>query len=567
MQKLHSSIQNGRCWEFAQKVRKKPEGTCALNAPTLIAYDGVTDVPSSSSAPSKTRVQFKEHPARQVPNLRHPMRFITAGVAAFYLYTDAPVSAETSRQLRALQLALSETRPLGVRDVVLGYRTILIEHNPAVSQARLQAWAEEVAASGLEPPPAQHHTVPVQYGLDADREALEEKLDLSWDDIVKLHRQPTYTVAFIGFTPGFPYLLGLPEALQLPRRDTPRQQVAAGSVAIAGAQAGIYPSSSAGGWWILGRTDAVLYTPGETPPTLLAPGDTVTFQPVDEWTAKATESEEREAGEGQPVLELTQSWQRSVSVQGAPHWGEGHYGVATGGALDPLAFSLANQIIGNPDDTPAVELIANPAALTLLAPTLLCVTGGGLRLFVNGREVKRWQQLEGEAGDVLELVPDPKLTGYTSYLSLRGGLRSTEVKTGYLQAGDVLVSAEHQGTQPRPHYGKPRYPQRVQVRVYRGPQFDERAFERLLGSSYRVDSLDRMGVRLKGPRLNLSEHDVVSEGSPWGAVQVPADGQPIILLSDRGRTGGYTKPAVCDVSDLWQLAQAKPGTEVWFVAG
>ena len=493
------------------------------------------------------------------------MKVVTAGTAAFYLYTDAPVSAETSQHLRALQLALGEARPAGVREVILGYRSLLIEHDPAVSQARLQAWAEEVAASGLEPAPPTHHDIPVQYGLDADREALKKKLNLTWDEIVELHHEPTYTVAFIGFTPGFPYLLGLPEALQLPRRDTPRQQVAAGSVAIAGAQAGIYPTSSAGGWWTLGRTDTVLYLPGATSPTLLAPGDTVKFQPVDALTPVTAKEDDVE--EGQPAVKLTQSWQRSVSVQGAPRWGEGHYGVAIGGALDPLAFSLANQVVGNSEKTPALELIANPASIKLLAPTSLCLTGGGLRLFVNGREAKRWQRFEGEAGDVLELVPDPKLTGYTSYLALRGGFRSTEVKTRYLQAGDVLVSAEHQGTQPRPHYGTPRYPQRVQVRVYRGPQFDEQAFEQLLGSSYRVDTLDRVGVRLKGPRLPLPEHDVLSEGSPWGAVQVPADGQPIILLNDRGRTGGYAKPAVCDIGDLWQLAQAKPGTEVWFVAG
>jgi allophanate hydrolase subunit 2 len=77
--------------------------------------------------------------------------------------------------------------------------------------------------------------------------------------------------------------------------------------------------------------------------------------------------------------------------------------------------------------------------------------------------------------------------------------------------------------------------------------------------------LDRMGLRLEGPKLGLEQHDVVSEGSPWGAVQVPASGQPIILLSDRGRTGGYAKPAICDVRDLWQLAQAKPGTRIDFV--
>jgi allophanate hydrolase subunit 2 len=104
------------------------------------------------------------------------------------------------------------------------------------------------------------------------------------------------------------------------------------------------------------------------------------------------------------------------------------------------------------------------------------------------------------------------------------------------------------------------------LRLHPGPQFDAETFARLTQTRFRVAGFDRTGVRLEGPGLPQVAPDVRSEGSPWGALQLPADGQPIVLLADRGRTGGYAKPAVVDVRDLWRLAQAPAGTEVAFAA-
>jgi allophanate hydrolase subunit 2 len=101
--------------------------------------------------------------------------------------------------------------------------------------------------------------------------------------------------------------------------------------------------------------------------------------------------------------------------------------------------------------------------------------------------------------------------------------------------------------------------------LHPGLQHDPVALEALLSGRFVVGSRDRTGARLAGPPIHLARHDVRSQGVPWGAVQVPADGQPIVLLADRGRTGGYAVPAVVDPRDLWQLAQARPGSEVWFV--
>ena len=99
------------------------------------------------------------------------------------------------------------------------------------------------------------------------------------DAVVAAHAAATYTVAFCGFAPGFAYLTGLPAALRLPRRATPRPRVPAGSVAIAGELSAVYPTASPGGWHLLGRTDVALFDVDRDPPALLTPGTIVRFEP------------------------------------------------------------------------------------------------------------------------------------------------------------------------------------------------------------------------------------------------------------------------------------------------
>jgi KipI family sensor histidine kinase inhibitor len=103
---------------------------------------------------------------------------------------------------------------------------------------------------------------------------------MGMSDFVSSHAAVEYTVAFLGFQPGFPYMRGLPAGLHAPRRASPRARVAAGSVAIGGAYCGIYPSAGPGGWQIIGRTAAVLFDPAHDAPALLLPGDRVRFVPA-----------------------------------------------------------------------------------------------------------------------------------------------------------------------------------------------------------------------------------------------------------------------------------------------
>ena len=188
------------------------------------------------------------------------------------------VEVEDLETVHRLHAALRELDQPGVVELVPGYRTVLIVADPGQEEA-----LDELAARlpHLELPPAEAVAgetveIPVRY----DGEDLAEVAGLTGldaEEVVRRHTAPEYTVAFLGFSPGFPYLVGLDPALEVPRRDTPRTSIPAGSVALAGNQTGIYPSASPGGWQLIGHTDVALFDPARDPPALLAPGTRLRF--------------------------------------------------------------------------------------------------------------------------------------------------------------------------------------------------------------------------------------------------------------------------------------------------
>jgi KipI family sensor histidine kinase inhibitor len=149
-------------------------------------------------------------------------------------------------------------------------------------EARL-AHALDTMPETVDPrPEAPFHELAVRYGGDdgPDLEPVAEEVGLSPADVVELHAAATYEVLFLGFAPGFAYLGELVPALVVPRLATPRSRVPAGSVAIAGPMTAVYPHATAGGWRLLGRTDALLFDPADAPPARLRPGDRVRFVPA-----------------------------------------------------------------------------------------------------------------------------------------------------------------------------------------------------------------------------------------------------------------------------------------------
>jgi KipI family sensor histidine kinase inhibitor len=175
--------------------------------------------------------------------------------------------------------ALSRLKLLEIEDTIPADGSILLILRPgaAVSAALRQALAalpaDEPVTSGT------LHEITVEYGGTAgpDLAGLAELAEMDVATYIRCHSAVEYTVAFLGFQPGFPYLRGLPPGLQAPRLASPRVRVPAGSVAIGGGYCGIYPASGPGGWQLVGRADAVLFDPQRAAPALLVPGDRVRF--------------------------------------------------------------------------------------------------------------------------------------------------------------------------------------------------------------------------------------------------------------------------------------------------
>ena len=166
----------------------------------------------------------------------------------------------------------------GVVNLHPAYDSVLIVFNPLLTtHEAIQQAARQIPATPAKQ--GRHHIIPVTYN-GPDLAALAQHHSLAPERVIELHAAALYTVAFLGFVPGFAYLDGLPAALHTPRLPAPRKLVPAGSLGIAGSQTGIYPAATPGGWQLIGHTPIELFNAANEPMSLLQPGDTVTFQPA-----------------------------------------------------------------------------------------------------------------------------------------------------------------------------------------------------------------------------------------------------------------------------------------------
>ena len=223
-------------------------------------------------------------------------RLLPCGDLAVSVELADEIDREVNARVLALEYLLQQKAVPGVTETLPTYRSLLVYYDPAVIAADelnaiLRALAAEARPEVL--PPARLVELPCCYGgeLGFELETAAAKLGLAPDEMVRLHAGATYHVYFVGFTPGLPYMTGMPERLNIPRLVNPRTKTPPGSVAIGGVQCCIYSVESPGGFWVLGRTPARLYDPAVTDPILLRAGDQVRFRPVEraEYDAVAAE--------------------------------------------------------------------------------------------------------------------------------------------------------------------------------------------------------------------------------------------------------------------------------------
>jgi inhibitor of KinA len=208
--------------------------------------------------------------------------------------------------VRALEFLVQAKGVAGVVETVPSFRSLLVYYDPRQTDfdglcVTLATLAEQASSAVL--PPARQVELPCcydpEFGLDL--RAAADRLGMTTDELVRAHAAAEYLVYFVGFTPGLPYMAGVPERIRLPRLETPRVKVPPGSAGLGGAQFCIYSVESPGGYWLLGRTPARLYDPTATEPTLLRAGDRVRLRPIDraEYDAIAARVE---AHAWQPVI-------------------------------------------------------------------------------------------------------------------------------------------------------------------------------------------------------------------------------------------------------------------------
>ena len=219
------------------------------------------------------------------------------GETALLLRLGDRIDIDVNRRVHALAARLQAQRPAWLREIVPAYASLGLhldlrafdidaldrDSDPlAVAEAWLRGVLKE-SAEHITPAPSRMVEIPVHYGgaQGPDLDALAQHAGLSIAQVVERHCAIEYTVAMLGFAPGFPYLLGLDPALAMPRLATPRTKVPAGSVAIGGAQTGIYPREGPGGWRIVGHTELMLFDATCESPSLLQPGDRVRFIATD----------------------------------------------------------------------------------------------------------------------------------------------------------------------------------------------------------------------------------------------------------------------------------------------
>lgn len=277
-----------------------------------------------------------------------------------------------------------------------------------------------------------------------------------------------------------------------------------------------------------------------------------------------------------------------TTVQDLGRYGYQQYGVPVAGAMDSFSAMVANRLVGNPDGAAVLELTLKGPELQFERDTVVAITGADLSPTINGGSVPLWQSILVSQGSRLSF--GKQRTGTRAYLAIAGGIdvplilgsRSTHCasETGGLggrplKQGDSLhteepvKSVKHSIGMRLPDQLLPHYNRTPTVRIIPGPQqdfFSDRSLATLTEAAYTgTPQSDRMGYRLTGPKVvHKGSIQFISDCTAMGALQVPPDGQPILLMADRQTTGGYPKIAVVISADLSLAAQLAPGDSVAF---
>lgn len=529
-------------------------------------------------------------------------RLVPSGDCAITIRFHEEISNEINDLVRAIYQAMLAISMEGIIEVTPTYNTLMITYNPLkISYKtlvdRLNTLMETV--DKFEIPISKNVDIPTLYGGEhgPDLEYVAHLNHLSTEEVINIHTSTVYRIFMLGFTPGFPYLGGMDERIASPRRTEPRLKIPAGAVGIAGVQTGIYPIESPGGWQIIGQTPLELYNPSRKEPILLKAGDSLRFVPISQETFNQIKAE----NVLENVLENDLSFNSDYPfedkhitihkpglltlVEDMGRYGYQAFGVPVSGVMDTFAAQMANLLVSNTREEAVLEITLSGPEILFNFNGYIAITGGDLVPMLNQQSIQMWETLCVQKGDILSFKG--LKAGTRSYLAIAGGIQVKTVmnsKSTYTKAhlgghngralikGDCLKVGDCTKKIIRKMIAPmmiPVYKNVIKIRVIMGPQlehFNENGIHTFLSSVYHLTiDCDRMGYRLEGPTIEHSGGaDILSDGISFGAIQVPGNGKPIIMMADRQTTGGYAKIANVISADLPKLAQAKSGDQITF---
>jgi KipI family sensor histidine kinase inhibitor len=504
------------------------------------------------------------------------------------------------KQTLALYDALCHANLAGIRDIIPAARTVMIEFDPTLlSLDALARSLRTLRTTQTEQGVIERIEIPVRYDGE-DLTAVADLLKMSREDVVRLHTGHDYLVAFTGFAPGFAYLAEGDPRLCVPRRQSPRTLVPAGSVGLAGDFSGVYPKASPGGWQLIGTTPLAMFDIERQPASLLQPGQRVRFFDMAKDGAYTVRAGNTEASFSKPTPAATAEAKKAVEIRatGLPvlfqdlgRQGLVSQGISRSGAADRESLKAANRLVGNTPDVAALEITLGGLSFAMRGQGVMAITGATVQTTittVSGAriDVPHHQAFAVEDGDTVTL--SIATAGMRAYLAVRGGFEVASVLTSCstdtlaqigpspLKVGDVIGIAEALhgslvAIAEEPAFAMPCPQQTVTLDIVLGPRtdwFTAASIESFLSQEWTASAQSsRVGIRLEGEALAREiTGELPSEATLRGAIQVPASGQPVLFLVDHPLTGGY--PVIGNVAShhLDLAGQVPVGARIRFNA-
>lgn len=511
------------------------------------------------------------------------MRFLSVNADSFL------IELASLDETLALYSRLQNVALQGISDLIPAAKTILVFFNEIeTNMATLIRQISTLEVSSLLEQNAEEVIIPIRYD-GGDLAQVAELQGLSVADLILKHRQSIWNVAFIGFAPGFAYMSSPDHPFtDIPRLQVPRKKIPAGSLGLAGKYSGIYPKDSPGGWQLIGTTSEQMWDLQRENPALLRPGMTVHFEdvthhPVTIDVPKAI-SKDISTTENTPKKALFKITAPSLqmTIQDEGRFNQTNIGVGTAGAMDLGALHRANRIVGNPKDSAVIEILNGGLKAKMQDSAVIAVAGaiGNIHVkFADGQKAdfRSEQAIALDTGDEFHIQSPSQ--GLRQYLAVRGGIQAEAVLNSYsfdslavlgpepLKIGDVIYQADldlgNIQIYETPITHLPSVGDTVELDIVMGPRtdwFDDASLNLLCEQAWLVtNESNRVGLRLSGLQaLSRSiTHELESEGTSIGALQIPPSGQPVLFMNDHPLTGGY--PVIASVAKHhWDLVAQIP---------